>query len=210
MMPDLQHDPLALRQEYFAKNLQMVGAMHRAGVPFLAGTDSAPRASTCYQDSACTMSWLKFVEAGFTPMESLQTATSNPAKFLRGGKLLRIGGKRESSGPGGTQREPAQRHSQRRRDFRGDRQRAPVPARRSGPDAGGRRAARAKSREPFGGLHGLLGRLAARGPLSCASRQGREVQPPASEGKRRAARGMSRAAGGRVGEGGVKRQGTNW
>src|SRR6202020_1246662 len=55
MMPDLLRDPLALRQEYFADNLQMVGAMHRAGVPFV---------------------------AGFTPMESLQTATSNPARFL--------------------------------------------------------------------------------------------------------------------------------
>src|SRR5215468_7623188 len=42
MMPDLQRDPLALRQEYFADNLKMVGAMHRAGVPFMAGTDAAP------------------------------------------------------------------------------------------------------------------------------------------------------------------------
>jgi imidazolonepropionase-like amidohydrolase len=81
MMPDLQHDPLALRQEYFAKNLQMVGAMHRAGVPFLAGTDTAPGiyvlpGFSLHDELA------NFVEAGFTPMESLQTATSNPAKFL--------------------------------------------------------------------------------------------------------------------------------
>src|SRR6202050_5705653 len=31
MMPDLLHDPLALRQEYFARNLRMGGAMDRAG-----------------------------------------------------------------------------------------------------------------------------------------------------------------------------------
>ena len=81
MMPDLQRDPLALRQEYFARNLQMVGAMHRAGVPFMAGTDAAPGVYimpgfSLHDELA------NFVEAGFTPMEALQTATSNPAKFL--------------------------------------------------------------------------------------------------------------------------------
>jgi imidazolonepropionase-like amidohydrolase len=81
MMPDLLHDPLALRQEYFARNLQMVGALHHAGVPFLAGTDAAPGiyimpGFSLHDELA------NFVEAGFTPMESLQTATSNPAKFL--------------------------------------------------------------------------------------------------------------------------------
>jgi imidazolonepropionase-like amidohydrolase len=81
MMPDLLRDPLALRQEYFARNLQIVGAMHHAGVPFMAGTDSAPGVYimpgfSLHDELA------NFVEAGFTPMESLQTATSNPAKFL--------------------------------------------------------------------------------------------------------------------------------
>src|SRR5260370_10870688 len=42
MMPGLLHDPLELRKEYFAANLQMVGTQHRAGVSFLAGTDTAP------------------------------------------------------------------------------------------------------------------------------------------------------------------------
>jgi len=81
MMPDLLHDPLALRRDYFARNLQMVGAMHHAGVPFLAGTDTAPGVYimpgfSLHDELA------NFVESGFTPMESLQTATSNPAKFL--------------------------------------------------------------------------------------------------------------------------------
>jgi len=81
MMPDLLHDPLALRRDYFARNLQIVGAMHHAGVPFLAGTDTAPGVYimpgfSLHDELA------NFVEAGFTPMESLQTATSNPAKFL--------------------------------------------------------------------------------------------------------------------------------
>ena len=81
MMPELLRDPLALRQEYFARNLQMVGALHHAGVPFMAGTDTAPGVYimpgfSLHDELA------NFVEAGFTPMESLQTATSNPAKFL--------------------------------------------------------------------------------------------------------------------------------
>lgn len=81
MMPDLLRDPLALRREYFARNLQIVGALHHSGVPFLAGTDAAPGVYimpgfSLHDELA------NFVEAGFTPMESLQTATSNPAKFL--------------------------------------------------------------------------------------------------------------------------------
>ncbi len=81
MMPDLQRDPLASRQEYFARNLKMVGAMHRAGVPFLAGTDAAPG---IYITPGFSLhdELANFVEAGFTAMESLQTATSNPARFL--------------------------------------------------------------------------------------------------------------------------------
>ena len=81
MMPGLQHDPLELRQKYFAANLQMVGAMHRAGVPFLAGTDTAPGVYIMPGFSLHD-ELVNFVESGFTPMESLQTATSGPAKFL--------------------------------------------------------------------------------------------------------------------------------
>jgi hypothetical protein len=81
MMPDLLRDPLVLRQDYFARNLTMVVAMHHAGVPFMAGTDTAPGVYimpgfSLHDELA------NFVEAGLTPMESLQTATSNPAKFL--------------------------------------------------------------------------------------------------------------------------------
>ena len=81
MMPDLLRDPLPLRREYFAHNLQIVGALHRGGVPFMAGTDTAPGVYimpgfSLHDELA------NFVESGFTPMEALQTATSNPARFL--------------------------------------------------------------------------------------------------------------------------------
>src|SRR5579872_991516 len=81
MMPDLQKDPLPLRTEYFARNLKMVADMHRAGVPFLAGTDTAP-AIFVLPGFSLHDELANFVEAGFTPMEALQTATSNPAKFF--------------------------------------------------------------------------------------------------------------------------------
>jgi imidazolonepropionase-like amidohydrolase len=88
MMPDLLRDPLALRQEYFAHNLQMVGALHRAGVPFMTGTDAA--AGVYIMPGFSLHDELaNFVEAGFTPMEALQTATSNPARFL--GREARLG-----------------------------------------------------------------------------------------------------------------------
>lgn len=82
MMPDLLADPLALRKELLAAQLKMMGAMHRAGVPFLAGTDTAPGiyvmpGFSLHDELA------NFVEAGFTTMEALRTATSNPAAFLK-------------------------------------------------------------------------------------------------------------------------------
>jgi imidazolonepropionase-like amidohydrolase len=81
MMPALLRDPLALRQEYFLHNLQMVAALHHAGVPFMAGTDTA--AGVYIMPGFSLHDELaNFVEAGLTPMESLQTATSNPARFL--------------------------------------------------------------------------------------------------------------------------------
>jgi len=81
MMADLLKDPLPLRREYFARNLEMVAKLHRAGVPFMAGTDTA---AGIYVMPGFSLhdELANFVEAGFTPMEALQTATSNPAMFL--------------------------------------------------------------------------------------------------------------------------------
>ena len=64
----------------FQKELELVDAMHRAGVPFMTGTDlSIPYtfAGFSLHDELAL-----FVQAGFTPMEALQAATRNPAVFL--------------------------------------------------------------------------------------------------------------------------------
>jgi imidazolonepropionase-like amidohydrolase len=55
--------------------------MHKAGVPFLAGPDTAAGVYVVPGFSLHEEMEL-FVQAGFTPMEALQTATSNPARFL--------------------------------------------------------------------------------------------------------------------------------
>jgi hypothetical protein len=70
MMPELLRDPLALRQEYFARNLHMVGALHHAGVPFMAGTDTAPGV---YIMPGFRVAWL----------ENIQTATQCSRECLR-------------------------------------------------------------------------------------------------------------------------------
>ena len=74
-------DDLGTRKRFVAKELEVVKAMHDAGIPFLAGTDTA---SGVYVFSGFSLheELQRFVAAGFTPMEALQTATLNPAKFL--------------------------------------------------------------------------------------------------------------------------------
>jgi imidazolonepropionase-like amidohydrolase len=71
---------IAYNKRLFQKELQLVGAMRRAGVPFMTGTDlSIPYvfAGFSVHDELALL-----VDAGFTPMEALQAATRNPAMFL--------------------------------------------------------------------------------------------------------------------------------
>jgi imidazolonepropionase-like amidohydrolase len=81
MMPDVRRDALSLRRQMVAQSLHMIGVLHQGDVEFLAGTDTAPGiyimpGFSLHDELA------NFVEAGFTPMQALATATSNPAKFL--------------------------------------------------------------------------------------------------------------------------------
>lgn len=74
-------DPLPDRQNFVQKELDMVGEMHRAGLPFLAGTDTAAGVRV-YPGFSLHDELAFFVRAGFTPMEALQTATRNPSLYL--------------------------------------------------------------------------------------------------------------------------------
>jgi imidazolonepropionase-like amidohydrolase len=70
------------------KNLAIVGAMGRAGVGLLAGTDTTAVAY-CFPGFGLHDELALFVQAGLSPMQALQTATYNAAKCL--GKLDSMG-----------------------------------------------------------------------------------------------------------------------
>ena len=81
MMPGVKADALSVRQQEIAEMIRMIGVLHKGGVEFMAGTDTAPGiyvmpGFSLHDELA------NFVEAGFSPMDALATATSNPAKFL--------------------------------------------------------------------------------------------------------------------------------
>jgi imidazolonepropionase-like amidohydrolase len=78
----------AERAEFFGRvsrllerHKQLVGDMHRAGVQFLAGTDSSP-ATPVPLGTGLHDELELLVESGLTPMEALQTATRNPAFYF--------------------------------------------------------------------------------------------------------------------------------
>jgi imidazolonepropionase-like amidohydrolase len=74
-------DDLLTRRRFVDKELEVVKAMHGAGIPFLAGTDTPPGVYV-FPGFSLHEELQRFVAAGFTPLEALQTATLNPAKFL--------------------------------------------------------------------------------------------------------------------------------
>ena len=65
----------------------MVRAMRRAGVQFLAGTDTLN--PFCFPGFSLHDELALLVEAGLTPMEAMQAATINPAVFM--GKSSSLG-----------------------------------------------------------------------------------------------------------------------
>lgn len=74
-------DDLSTRRRFVEKELQVVKAMHAAGVPFLAGTDTPPGVYI-FPGFSLHEELQRFVVAGFSPLEALQTATLNPARFF--------------------------------------------------------------------------------------------------------------------------------
>jgi imidazolonepropionase-like amidohydrolase len=81
----LSPQDLESNRRLFEKDLEVVGAMHRAGVRIMAGTDSSPA-----EEPPMLREELKLlVRAGLTPLEALQAATRNPAQFL--GRLDQLG-----------------------------------------------------------------------------------------------------------------------
>ena len=71
--PDYKAQAHSVRQHY----LELLGALHRAGVPIVAGTDQGVPGYSLYREVEL------YAEAGFTPMEALQAATIVPARVMK-------------------------------------------------------------------------------------------------------------------------------
>ncbi len=80
ILKSLDKDPLPVREKFVDHELDIVRKLNAAHVPFLAGTDT-PAGVDVIPGISLHLELQRFVAAGFTPLEALQTATLNPAKF---------------------------------------------------------------------------------------------------------------------------------
>ncbi len=78
----LSPETVAMLKRAYKRETGLVRAMHRAGVPFLAGTDTPGVPYVFPGFSLHDELALLVVEGGFTPLEALQAATRDPARFL--------------------------------------------------------------------------------------------------------------------------------
>jgi hypothetical protein len=76
-------DDVVLGKKMFQKEMEVVGAMKRAGVGILAGTDT--QNPYCFPGFSLHDELGLLVQAGLTPMEALQAATINAAHFMQRG-----------------------------------------------------------------------------------------------------------------------------
>jgi imidazolonepropionase-like amidohydrolase len=66
----------ALMEKVFQKELATVGALHRSGIPVVAGTDQSVPGHSLHREIEL------YVQAGFSPMEAIQAATIVPARAM--------------------------------------------------------------------------------------------------------------------------------
>ena len=69
-------DRSEIGEKVFEKDLAIVGALHRAGIPVVAGTDQTVPGHSLHREIEL------YVQAGFTPMEAIQAATIVPARAM--------------------------------------------------------------------------------------------------------------------------------
>jgi imidazolonepropionase-like amidohydrolase len=76
-----------VRGRFVTHELNLVRKLHAAQVDFLAGTDM-PAGVDLLTGVSLYLELQRFVAAGFTPLEALQTATLNPARFYTASRTL--------------------------------------------------------------------------------------------------------------------------
>jgi len=85
--PSVRAALVNLSEAQFAESKKIVGAMYRAGVPILAGTDTMN--PQCFPGFGLHDELALLVDAGLSPMAALQASTRNAAEFM--GQLDRRG-----------------------------------------------------------------------------------------------------------------------
>src|SRR5262249_2593687 len=64
------------RRRQFEEEVAVVGTLHRAGIPIVAGTDQSVPGPSLHREVEL------YVQAGFSPLEALQAATVVPARVM--------------------------------------------------------------------------------------------------------------------------------
>jgi imidazolonepropionase-like amidohydrolase len=77
---DQKPEDYAIMRKVYRKALEMTGRLHRAGVGILAGTD--PPNPYCFPGFSIHDELALLVEAGLRPIEAIQAATRNPARYF--------------------------------------------------------------------------------------------------------------------------------
>ena len=72
--PPSEHSQIG--EKIFQKEIEIVGALHRAGIPIVAGTDQTVPGHSLHRELEL------YVQAGFTPMEAIQAASIVPARVM--------------------------------------------------------------------------------------------------------------------------------
>jgi len=68
-------------RKIFQKRVELVGAMHRAGIPLMTGTDAPGKNALAGFSLHDELAF--FVEGGLSPMDALRSATYEPARYLK-------------------------------------------------------------------------------------------------------------------------------
>ncbi len=137
-------DPVKLRQTVSpeelaglkteaARHVELVKAMHSAGVQFMAGTDGPDPYVFPGFSLHDELEWL--VKSGFTPLQALQAATFNPALFLTKGDKYGVAEIGRVADLVLLDANPAGRHPQHPQDFRSRFGRQVLFSRRAGQNA---------------------------------------------------------------------------
>ena len=135
-------DDLAIRKRFLEKELEVVGMLHKTGVPFLAGTDT-PRRCLYFPRLQPSRGIAAFRGRGIHSPGSAANRDDQSRTLFRNRRTDRNGRKRKARRPGSAFRQPSRRYRQHAEDCRCHRERPvllPCRTRQDARPRGSRRA----------------------------------------------------------------------